>query len=99
MYIVLSKSAMVLKKREEEENKGRLEGEGRRRREGGDALGRDTTFPWSRALTHRTRHRVIRGQEVPGVRPYVGWRPSWIRCPYLDLDFVTLLVLKRGPYY
>ena len=55
---------------EKNERKGRegWEEEGKRRRGGGDALGHDTIFPWSRALTplrrNRTRYRVIQGQEV-----------------------------------
>ena len=46
----------------EKEGEGE-ENEGRRWRGGGDALGSDATFPWSRGLTHplrcnQTRHRV-----------------------------------------
>ena len=71
------------------------------REERNRALGRDTTLSWSRALTHppkcnRTRHRVIRGLRG---RTLCLWQSSWIRCPYLELDLVTSLALKRHPYY
>ena len=70
-----------------------------KREERHHALGCDTTSSWSRALTHtprcnRTRHRVIWKRNVAGVMPLVRWRPSWIRCPYLDLNFVTAFTLK-----
>ena len=71
-FFIVSKSAMTQKK-----DKGGLrEGgdERRRRGGGGDALGLDTTFLWSRVLTHslrcnRTHQRVIRGRDVAGVMP------------------------------
>ena len=75
------------------------------------ALGRDATFPWSRAFTqlprlNQTRHRVIRGRRGRGVEGHPrstlprSWRPSLRHGGHLhDVIYpIMLRILLSGSF-